>query len=381
MTAAGQRARLRRAKLAWILVAPILALLVAGISVLRPPIHAVAWHPPAAPSIAGSEAPAPAFAALTLLPLPDGHGPESIIRGPDDRLYTGLKDGRIVRFRPDGSGMELYADTGGRPNGMAFDSDGNLLVSDSFRGLVSIGPDREVVVLADRAEDGPFVFPDGLDIAEDGTVWFTDATARFPDGAFHYDVLEGRATGRLLTYDPSTGRVRTRAADLRFPNGVSLGPDDAFLLVNETLGYRTLRYWIRGPKAGRIEPFVESYPGMPDDVRFDGDGLFWVALNARRMGWVDWLQPHPRLKNYLATLVGPIFPDTDARWIGSGAFVMAIDLEGNIVHSLEDSERRYVTSTGVLAHDGSLYIGSVVEPAVARIPLPQRSVRAGADSW
>jgi hypothetical protein len=157
---------------------------------------------------------------------------------------------------------------------------------------------------------------------------------------------------------------------LRFPNGISLGPDDSFILVNETLGYRTLRHWIAGPNAGQTEPFVENYPGMPDDIRFNGRGLFWVALNARRMGWVDWLQPHPWLKSVLAALVGPFFPDTDARWIGSGAFVIAIDLDGNLVQILRDAERRYVTSTGVLEHDGSLYIGSVVERSIAKISIP-----------
>jgi hypothetical protein len=261
---------------------------------------------------------------------------------------------------------------------MAFDSNGNLLVADSYRGLVSIAPDRSVSVLADRADGQPFVFLDGLDIADDGTVWFTDATARFPDGEFHYEVLEGAATGRLLTYDPPTRRVRTRVANLRFPNGISLGPDDAFILVNETLGYRTLRHWITGPKAGRTEPFVENYAGMPDDIRFNGRGLFWVALNAWRMDWVDWLQPHPWLKTILAALIGPIFPDTDSRWIGSGAFVIAIDLDGNLVHNLQDPERRYVTSTGVLEHDGNLYIGSVVEHSVAKISIPpaSRALRA-----
>jgi hypothetical protein len=354
----------------WLLLFFSLLVAAAAAACLRSPIRAVAWHPPAAPSLAGSYQSNSALSSLELLPLLDGHGPESIIAGPDGWLYTGLKDGRIVRFRPDGSRMETYADTGGRPNGMEFDSHGNLLVADSHRGLVSVAPDASVSVLADGADGQPFVFPDGLDIAADGTVWFTDATARFPDGEFHYEVLEGTATGRLLTYHPPTQRVRTEVGNLRFPNGVSLGPDDAFILVNETLGYRTLRHWLKGPKTGQTEPFVENYPGMPDDIRFNGRNLFWIALNARRIGWVDWLQSYPRLKEMLAASVGPIFPDTDARWIGSGAFVIAIDLDGNVVQNLQDRERRYVTSTGVLEHDGALYIGSVVERSVARIRSP-----------
>lgn len=369
--------RVRRLMLGWVLLPLSLLSLAIGYALLRPPIRAVAWHPPAAPSAIDYDERSSAVSFLELLPIPDGHGPESIISGSDGWLYTGLKDGRIMRFRSDGSSMESFANTGGRPNGMAFDSDRNLLVADSYRGLISIAPDGQVSVLADRADGQRFVFPDGLDIADDGTVWFTDATARFADGEFHYEVLEGAATGRLLTYDPLTQRVRTRVGGLRFPNGISLGPADSFILINETLGYRTLRHWIVGPKAGQTEPFVENYPGMPDDIRFNGRDLFWVALNARRMAWIDWLQPHPWLKTIVAGLVGPIFPDTDARWIGSGAFVIGIDLDGKIVHILQDLERRYVTSTGVVEHDGSLYLGSVVEHSVGRISIPPRPVKPG----
>ncbi len=266
--------------------------------------------------------------------------------------------------------MEDFADTRGRPNGMAFDAAGNLVVADSFEGLLSIGADGSVTVLAREADGEPFVFADGVAIGADGTVWFTDATARFPDGAFHYEVLEGSATGRLLAYDPQTRGTRVELSGLRFPNGIALGPDEAYLLVNETLGYRTLRHWLSGPRSGETEVFVASYPGFPDDIRFNGRDLFWVALNADRIPWVDWLQAHPRLKGLLARLIGPVFPDTDTRWIGSGAFVVALDLEGNVVHALQDPERRYVTCTGVLEHAGSLYLGSVAMDSVGRIPLP-----------
>ena len=356
-------------------VALLLALAFACFGCWRSPIAPVAWEPPPSPGRTGLYERNSALSSLELLPLSSGHGPESIIEGPEGWLYTGLKGGRIVRFRPDGSEMEDFAKTGGRANGMAFDSAGNLIVADSFRGLLSIGVDGSVAVLSRAADGQPFVFNDGVAIAADGTIWFTDATARFPDGEFHYEVLEGSATGRLLTYDPRTSRTRTQLADLRFPNGIALGPDDAFLLINETLGYRTLRYWIKGPKSGHTEVFVESYPGFPDDIRFNGRDLFWVAISADRIVLVDWLQSHPTLKQLIATLIGPIFPDTDTRWIGSGAFVVAVDLDGKIVHNLQDSERRYLTSTGALEYDGQLYLGSVTMDSIGMVPIPRSASR------
>jgi sugar lactone lactonase YvrE len=347
-----------------------LVLAVAYLGLAPSPIEPLAWTPPPSPGLVAPFADNAALSALELLTIPTGHGPETIVAGPDDWLYTGLKGGRIIRFRPDGSGMEDYADTGGRPNGLAFDSRGHLIVADSFRGLLSIAPNGHVSVLTASADGQDFVFNDGVDIAADGTIWFTDGSARFPDGQFHYDMLEGAPTGRLLSYDPVSGETRTRLANLRFPNGIALGPDDDFVLVNETLGYRTLRHWITGPRAGRTDTFGPTYPGLPDDIRYDGRGLFWVALAAERLAIVDWLQPYPAAKSLAAKVIGPFVPDTDARWMGSGAFVIALDLDGHVVHNLQDRERRFVTSTGVLAHGGFLYVGSVAMDAIGRLPVP-----------
>jgi sugar lactone lactonase YvrE len=347
-----------------------LVLAVAYLGLAPSPIEPLAWTPRPSPGLVGPFARNSALSALELLKISTGHGPETVIAGPDGWLYTGLKGGRIMRFRPDGSAMEDYADTGGRPNGLAFDSRGDLIVADSFRGLLSIAPNGHVGVLATSAEGQDFVFNDGVDIAADGTIWFTDATARFPDGQFHYDMLEGAPTGRLLTYDPATGETRTRLANLRFPNGIALGPDDAFVLVNETLGYRTLRHWITGPRAGQTDTFGPTYPGLPDDIRYNGRGLFWVALAAERLAIVDWLQPHPIAKGLAAKVIGPFVPDTDARWMGSGAFVLALDRDGHVVHNLQDRERRFVTSTGILEHRGYLYVGSVAMDAIGRLQVP-----------
>jgi len=50
-------------------------------------------------------------------------------------MYTGYRDGRIVRFNADGM-HEEFVDTGGFPLGMRFDSDGNLIVADADKPFV-----------------------------------------------------------------------------------------------------------------------------------------------------------------------------------------------------------------------------------------------------
>lgn len=41
---------------------------------------------------------------------------------------------------------------------------------------------------------------------------------------------------------------------------------------------RCIKYYIQGPKTGSVDVFVENLPGLPDNIRYDGQGLYWVAL-------------------------------------------------------------------------------------------------------
>lgn len=371
-TASEQSSRLYRVSRSWIVVGLIPLLCGVYLVLKRSPIDAVAWEPAASPGLVGPFEANDALSSIQLISIPDGHAPESFTPGPDGWLYTGLKGGRIIRFRPDGSAMEDFADTGGRANGLRFDAAGHLVVADSYKGLLSIDPSGTVTTLAEAADGRPFMFNDGVDIASDGTIWFTDATARFRDGEFHLEMLEGSATGRLLTYDPSTGETQTRVDGLRFANGLALGPDDAYVLINEMLAYRTLRHWIKGPKAGTTEVFIDSYPGLPDDLQFNGKDLFWIAFASERVAILDWVQPHPAFKTLIAKAIGSIFPDTDTRWAGGGAFVIALDLDGQVVHNLQDGGRRYISSTGALEYEGKLFLGSITMDAIGFVPVPPR---------
>ena len=100
------------------------------------PIDPVAWQPATNPRTVPNDR----LSGVRSLPEV-GSGPESVAIGPDGRLYTGLQDGRVVRMLADGSGVETFVQTGGRPLGMKFDVGGNLIVADAFRGLLSVSPE------------------------------------------------------------------------------------------------------------------------------------------------------------------------------------------------------------------------------------------------
>ena len=56
------------------------------------------------------------------------------------------------------------------------------------------------------------------------------------------DLMEHTRNGRLLVYDPETGRATTLLDGLSFANGVAVSPDQSFVLVNETGEYRVIRH-------------------------------------------------------------------------------------------------------------------------------------------
>jgi len=67
-------------------------------------------------------------------------------------------------------------------------------------------------------------------------------------------------TGRLLRYNPASGRTDELATGMWFANGVALAPDESYAVVAETLHARLLRVWLRGPKARRNTAFAPAQP-------------------------------------------------------------------------------------------------------------------------
>ena len=62
------------------------------------------------------------------------------------------------------------------------------------------------------------------------------------------------------------GEVTVLRKDLAFVNGVVLAPDESYLLIAETTGYRIVKLWLKGPHAGEWAEFVNGTPGFPDNI-------------------------------------------------------------------------------------------------------------------
>ncbi|WP_137936983.1 SMP-30/gluconolactonase/LRE family protein [Chitinivorax sp. B] len=324
-----------------------------------------AWTPPPAPALHGQWAPNLALASTRRI-FTDGHGiPEDVAIGPDQYVYAGTSDGSILRMAQDGSAPQVLVNTGGRPLGMRFAPDGSLWVADGDKGLLRVTSDGHISVLATHADGVSFKLTDDLDVAVDGKVYFTDASYRFSFHDYQSDLLEHRANGRLLEYDPVTRQTRVLLKDLYFANGVAISPDQTFLLVVETGEYRVTRYWLNGAKAGHREVFIDNLPGVPDGISSNGRDTFWVALPTPRLSDLDKLLPHPFLRKMVARLPKVLQPKPTPM-----GFVIGLDLNGKVTHNLQDPDgQSYATITNVIEQNGKLWFGSLYEQAVGVLPV------------
>jgi sugar lactone lactonase YvrE len=329
------------------------------------PFEPVSYDPPNNPGLKGSFAKNNKLSTAKNILLDIGVGPEDITFGPDSLLYTGLADGRIVSFTKEGEFVKTLVNTEGRPLGMQFDAANNLIVADEFKGLVSISPEGEMTVLADSVDRTKIFFADDLDIGRDGIIWFSDATQRYHADEVLKEAWELQPTGRLLSYNPKTKQTKIELPGLRFANGVALGPNQDYVLVNETMGMRINKLWIKGPKKGNHEIWPIDLPGYPDNISYNGNGIFWVALPTPRiLDEFEALFNKPFLRKLVARLPQSFQPEP----VPFG-MVIGVDTLGQVVFDLQDSTQNYHSITSVNEYEGHLYLGSNVMGTAAKYKL------------
>ena len=329
------------------------------------PVQPVAWTAPAAPGYQGAHAANTRLAGLKLIQLPPGEtGPEHLVLGRDGKLYAAVASGRILRMNPDGSAPEVYADTGGRVLGFDFDADGRLIAADAVKGLLAVGTDRRVTVLTDKVADDPIRYADAVVVARNGKIYFSDASARFAPaewgGTFEaavLDILEQRATGRILEYDPATQKTRVVVRGLSFPNGVALSPDERHLYVAETGRYRIWKVAVdaadldAGAGPAQAQVLFDNLPGYPDNLMRGAEGRIWVGLSGPRSAKVDDMAGKPFLRALTLRLPRALWPLP----VPYG-HVFAFDDSGRVVADLQDPGGSYPQTTGVTETADRLYL-------------------------
>ncbi|XP_078442030.1 protein STRICTOSIDINE SYNTHASE-LIKE 5-like [Wolffia australiana] len=300
---------------------------------------------------------------------------EGVLIGPEDLaydaasgfLYTGCEDGwiRRVDLNAQEQTVEDWAFIEGRPAGIGFGPDKTLFVASVTQGLISVDKDKVVRRLATEADDLPFGLPDGLDVGTDGTVYFTDASFKYDFSTYKVAALEARPYGRLISFDPATSRTEVLLSSLYFPNGVAVSPDQNSVVFCETILRRCKKYHIRGEKKGTVDLFIDGLPGLPDNIRYDGDGRFWIGLCAGMSKGLALFQ-YPVVRKI--SLISSKYGDLTDKFL-KGAGVLSVSVEGEPLVLYKDQQLSL--STVGLKVGRHLYYGSLVAAYMSRIPLDE----------
>ncbi len=333
------------------------------------PIDPVSWDAPVDAGLVDPFASNDRLRRAKVFDLGSHTGPEDVTSGPDGLIYAAMADGVIIRLRPDGSRVEVFAETGGRPLGIEFDAHGNLFVANATLGIQKITPDGIVQVLVDTYNGQRIEYADDLAVAANGKIYFSDASSKFSasksGGSYEaslLDILEHGGHGRIFEFDPASGKTVVIADGLNFANGVAISDDQQYLLFNETAHYRVWRYWLEGPRRGQREVVIGNLPGFPDNVNNGLNGKFWIGLVAPRNDLLDDLSNKPWLRKVTQRLPAFLRPKAEP-----SSHIIAIAGDGQVLMNLQDSSATVPALTGAFETRDAIWLSSLFGNRLARI--------------
>lgn len=335
-------------------------------------IHPLAWQPSKISPFEGTTTLNEKLTKVSKISLNGWLGPEDIMFDSLGNLYCGVhnkdfSDGRILKIDTTGKIEEFY-NSGSWVAGLHFDKENNLIALSHKQGLISISPNKEVTILAEKDEKGNrFYIPNGLDIASDGKIYFTN-TSEISSYNIKYGrklILEMIPRGGLYCYDTKTKTLKTLISGTYFGNGVVVSKDENYLLMVETTQYRILKYWLKGTKIGTVEVFMDNLQGFPNGISIREDGTYWLGFSTKRNEDLDAIHPKVGMKKIVYSL--PNFLQPKAEKFG---MVINISPAGNIINILSDTKGTVMFEAGaVKEYKGYLYLGGDLIPYIGKYKL------------
>lgn len=188
--------------------------------------------------------------------------PEAVARGAEGELYAGGEAGQVYRIDPTGQYEEI-ARVDGFVAGVTVCADGALLVCDTAAGrLVRVGPDGEI---------GPFHkgesigFPNFAAFDSRGDLFLTDS------GDYY------GSDGRLLLVHPDGDVEVVVDGGLLYPNGLAVHPSGEWLYLAQSGASNILRFPLSDGGVGEAQKYATIPGTAPDGLALAANGDLYVG--------------------------------------------------------------------------------------------------------
>ncbi|ECI7686025.1 strictosidine synthase, partial [Salmonella enterica subsp. enterica] len=211
--------------------------------------------------------------------------------------------------------------------------------------------------------------------------------------AWARDLLEHRASGRVLRCDLKSATVKPVAERLAYPNGIVWTPEG--MIVSEAWTKRLVRL----SPSGGLTGLMDDLPGYPAGVSRSRTDGFWLALFAPRSPLIELVLREPAYRKAMMREVDPMYWIAPALrsgqsffepmqggalkqmgilkpWAPTRSYGLIVELSGDFTpvrsfHSRTGGRRHGVTS--VAETDGEVWVASKGGDEIVRIDLSKEA--------
>ncbi len=200
------------------------------------------------------------------------------VEGPvwkDGAFYFSDTKGNTVYKWTDSTNAVPFVRQAGNPNGLAFDSNGNLIIAQHGpRQISGLENDGTLTPIATHYNGKRLNSPNDLTLKSDGSLFFTDP----PFGLNDQHGISETGWAGIFRLSP-TGEVQLLDSTLTLPNGLAFSPDESKLYVNDSQ-VRRIYVWdvVNDSTLTNKRLFASIQPwGYADGMEMDDEGNLFCA--------------------------------------------------------------------------------------------------------